>query len=75
MIQSIFLGTKSMKTQPLKSLKRGEYFRLKDSDTAPVWVRGEYIRQTRQFSTYRFDDVNHEHPLPGTKQVYVDFTF
>lgn len=64
-----------MKRLSLKSLKLGEYFRLKDSDTAPVWVRGEYIRQEKKYSTYRFDDVNHEHLLPGTKKVYVDFIF
>lgn len=37
--------------------------------------RGEYICQEMKYSTYRFDDVNHEHLLPGTKQVYVDFIF
>lgn len=64
-----------METKAIKDLSKGEYFRLKDSDTAPVWVRGEYIRQTKKYSTYLFDDVNHERPRPGTRQVYVDFIF
>lgn len=57
-----------METKAIKDLPRGEYFRLQDSDTAPVWVRGEYIRQEKKYSTHRFDDVNHERLLPGTKQ-------
>lgn len=64
-----------MHTQILKSLSKGDYFRLVDSDTAPVWVRGEYIREKRKYSTYRFDDVNHERLLPGNREVYVDFTY
>lgn len=64
-----------METKAIKDLPRGEYFRLQDSDTASVWVRGEYIRQEKKYSTHRFDDVNHERLRPGTKQVYVDFTF
>ena len=76
-IESSSLGcnSTSMETKAIKDLPRGEYFRLQDSDTAPVWVRGEYIRQEKKYSTHRFDDVNHERLLPGTMQVYVDFTF
>lgn len=64
-----------MNTQTIKDLKRGDYFRLSVSDTAPVWVRGEYIREAKKYSTHRFDDVNHERLLPGTQKVYVGFTF
>lgn len=59
----------------IKDLKRGEFFRLTPSDTAPVWVRGEYSREAKKYSTHRFDDVNHEWLLRGEQLVWVGFTF
>ena len=64
-----------MRTTIIRTLKKGEYFRLTPSDTAPVWVRGEYCRETKKYSTHRFDDVNYERLLGGDWIVYVDFTF
>ena len=64
-----------MQMTTIRALAKGEPFRLKDSDTAPVWVRGEYSRQARKYSTHRFDDVNHERLLGGERVVYVGFTF
>lgn len=63
------------RTAVIKDLKRGEYFRLTDSDTAPVWVRGEYSREAKKYSTHRFDDVNHERLMRGDRLVRVGFTF
>lgn len=62
-------------TTTIRQLKKGGFFRLKDSETAPVWVRGEYIPEAKQYSTYKFDDTNHETLRKGTAQVYVGFTF
>lgn len=64
-----------MQTTTIRALAKGEFFRLKDSCTAPVWVRGEYSRQARKYSTHRFDDVNHERLLGGERVVFVGFTF
>lgn len=64
-----------MQTQTIRSLKKGDFFRLVESDTAPVWVRGEYIREAKKYSTHRFDDVNHERLLGGERVVFVGFTF
>lgn len=64
-----------MQTKTIRSLKRGEFFRLTPSDTAPVWVRGEYSRAAQKYSTHRFDDVNHERLLRGDQLVWVGFTF
>lgn len=64
-----------MEKKPIKKLKKGDYFRLADSDTAPVWVRYIYIREAKKYSTHKFDDVNHECLRSGTKEVYVGFTF
>lgn len=63
------------RTAAIKDLKRGEFFRLTDSDTAPVWVRGEYSREAKKYSTHRFDDVNRERLLRGDRVVWVGFTF
>ena len=57
----------------LKDLKRGDFFRLKDSDTAPVWVKGEYVRSEKKYSTYKFDDVNHERLMSPDKEVITEF--
>lgn len=59
----------------LKDLKRGDFFRLKDSDTAPVRVKGEYVRSEKKYSTYKFDDINHERLLSPDKEVITDFEF
>lgn len=59
----------------IRKLKKGGFFRLKDSDTAPVWVRGEYVPSEKKFSTYQYDDVNHERLCKGETEVYVGFTF
>lgn len=59
----------------IRKLKKGELFRLKDSDTAPVWVRSEYVPSEKKFSTHRYDDVNHERLCKGETEVYVGFTF
>lgn len=59
----------------IRKLKKGELCRLKDSDTALVWVRGEYVLSEKKFSTYQYDDVNHERLCKGETKVYVGFTF
>lgn len=64
-----------MRTTTIRALKKGEYFRLADSDTAPVWVRDEYIHPAKRYSVHRFDDTNHERLLDGNRVVYVGFIF
>lgn len=66
-------GSSMRKT--IRELKKGEFFRLKDSETAPVWIRGEYIPSEKKFSTHQYDDVNHERLCKGKTEVYVGFTF
>lgn len=59
----------------LKDIKQGELFKLKGTDTSPVWIRGEYIRETDKYSTTRFADSNSERLLSGKTEVYIGFTF
>lgn len=64
-----------MEQKPIRKLRKGEFFRLSDRETSPVWVRGEYIREVKKYITYKYDDVNHERLLSGDKRVIVDFIF
>ena len=69
-------GDTAMTTQTtIKQCKPGEYFRMTDSETAPVWVRGEYDRTSRKFECYKFDDANHTRELAGARVVFIGFTF
>lgn len=64
-----------MTSKKIKELKKGEYFRLKDSDSSPVWIKGEYVRSDKKYSIYKFEDVNHERLLSPDKIVFTDFEF
>lgn len=66
-----------MKTKKIKDLKNGEFFRLKDSDTSPVWIRGEYDRidGINKYLCTKYDDTCHGHHYSGSKDVFVDFEF
>ena len=59
----------------LKELKKGDFFRLKDLETATVYVRGEYDRSSKTYSCFKFEDVNDERFFKGSKKVFVGFTF
>ena len=59
----------------LAKVKKGEYIRLKDTPTAPVWIRGDYARGDKKYSIHKFDDVNHESLKKGSTVVYIGFTF
>lgn len=67
-----------MKQVNLKDVKKGEYFTLKPiEEPTPdqVWVKGEYIRQDKKYSTYKWSDTNHETFRKGTLKVYIEFYF
>lgn len=59
----------------IRELKKGELFRLRDTDTSPVWIRDGYVPTLGKYSTYKFDDVNHERMQKGDTMVFVGFTF
>lgn len=61
--------------QQVRAIRKSTLFRLKDSGTAPVWVRGEYVRKVGRYSAYKFDDVNHERLFSGERLVFTGFTF
>ena len=63
------------RTQTVKKLGKGEFFRLKDSETAPVWVRDEYLPACRKFSCHKFVDINVERLMIGDRSVFFGFKF
>lgn len=62
-----------MRQVPLSSVKCGDYFRR--TKNGPVWVRGGYYGAEKNFSVYKFDDINHESFLRGSVLVWIDFEF
>lgn len=67
--------TTHFEEKTIRELKQGEFFRLRKSATAPVWIRDQYIPRLKKYSTYKFDDINQERHLKGITKVYIGFTF
>ena len=63
-----------MKTT-LKDIKKGEFFRLTDSETATVYIKGDYDRSERKFEVSKFYDMNDFKFMNGTRTVFIGFTF
>lgn len=59
----------------LKQLKPGTLFRLKDSESSPVWVRDHYDKSSKTYACHKYDDSNHEKFLKGKRKICIDFTF
>ena len=64
-----------MKQTELRNVKQGYFFRLSNSDTAPVWVRGDYNRSSKKFDAYKYNNVNYWNEFRGSRIVFVDFEF
>lgn len=56
----------------LKKLRKGDLFRLKDSETAPLWVRDDYDRDINKYDCHKYDDVNHYNSFRGCRAVFVE---
>lgn len=67
---TIIKNYKNMEKTKIRELTLGEFFRLSDSENAPVWVRGEYDRSTRKYECYKYDDVNHWSEFCGKRIVF-----
>lgn len=57
---------------PLKEVKRGALFKLKDSESALYWEKGDYVREERanKYSCIRTDDICHELLMKGSRIVF-----
>ena len=61
-----------MRQIELRQVKRGDIFRLKDSETAPLWVREDYDRGSRKYGCCKYDNINHFSIINGKRLVFVD---
>jgi hypothetical protein len=59
----------------LSNVKPGEFIRLKNSDTAPVWKKGHFDRTSKTYSLTKADDMNAETFRKGSVTVFVGFTY
>lgn len=67
-------GEDEMYAVKLKDLKGDVYFKLRPTDTAPVWVKDEYDRSERKYLCHKFDG-NGERYIKGDTVVYAGFYF
>ena len=68
-------GTFSVK---LAALNKGTFFvkkNISDPKESQVWVKSDYIRSEKKYECYRFDDINNVCYIPGSKTVFIGFTF
>ena len=69
-----------MKATKIEDVKRGEYFRRKESETSPVYIRGEFSTLDRKrgqgrYSCTKFSDHCAEICLKRGTVVYTDIDF
>lgn len=62
------------KTQ-VNKVNQGTYFKLRPTETAPVWVRGEYDKASKLILAISTMITNHEKFLKGNREIYINFTF
>lgn len=55
----------------VKQVKPGDFFRLKDDENSPLWVRSIYDRTSKRYCIYKYDDVNHFLSVKGDRKVYL----
>ena len=63
------------KKTKINKVNQGTYFKLKPTDTAPVWVRDHYDKVSKTYACHKYDDTNHEKFFKGTRDIYTNFTF
>lgn len=54
----------------LKQFKPSTLFRLKDSESSPVWVRDHYDRSFKTYACHKYEDYNHEAFFKGEPEQY-----
>jgi hypothetical protein len=70
------MTTTDSRTLLLRHIPKGEHFRLKDSETAKVYVKEEYIRSERKFQVTDCTDIwGNGRMLKANTIVFVGFTY
>ena len=67
-----------MKETTISQLKKGDFFTLipiEEPKDSQVYVRDDYVRSTKKYEAYKFEDVNRFRQFKGDTKVYIDFIF
>lgn len=64
-----------MESAIIKQLPKGEFFKLNDTESSPVWVRDYYDQGSKRYLAHKWDDINATKWFKGSKNVFVGFTF
>lgn len=62
----------------LKDVKKGDYFTLRpisEPKESQVYKKEDYDKSSKKFWCSKFSNISDGREFPGTKKVYVDFTF
>ena len=59
----------------LKDIKKGDFFRLTDTDTATVYIKEDFDRSSKTYWASKYYDVNDGRTFKGSRQVFAGFTF
>jgi hypothetical protein len=59
----------------VSQVAKGEFVKFKDTETAPVWVKGHYDRPSKTYSFTKADDTNHECFRKASATCFVGFTY
>ena len=69
------LKDRIMQLVTLKQARKGEYIKLKPTESAPVWIRGDYCRSTNKYEIFKAEDCNHVAMKKAASLVYIGFTY
>ena len=64
--------TNCYKKTKINKVNQGTYFKLKPTETAPVWVRDHYDRSSQPYACH---NSNHEKFFKGNRDIYINFIF
>ena len=64
-----------MQQTTVRWVAKGEYVKFKATESAPVWVRGDYSRESKKYEFYAFDDINKVAYKKADSGVFIGFSF
>ena len=53
-------------------MKKDDFFRFRNDESAPLWVRDYYDRSEKKFCVHAYDDVNRFLLRKGTVTVFIE---
>ena len=59
----------------LKNVKKGDLFRLENTENAPIWVKGDYVRSEKEYECWKYEDCMLFVSFRGKKIVFTEFEY